>query len=121
MDERYRPSAAPETDPVSLVGTAVLDALEQIALPAYVIDPNGTIRWTNRAVTELLGAPGGRQRSFVLPDMRRVVRAHLAHKVAGGEWLAYKVTALAVTARSLQLRLHALARRGLGEQRFQRR
>jgi hypothetical protein len=35
MAESRRPS--PETDPLSLVGAAVLEALELIELPAYIV------------------------------------------------------------------------------------
>ena len=52
MDERRSPS--PETDPISLVGAAVLDALELMDLPAYVIDRKGTLRWANTAVSRLI-------------------------------------------------------------------
>jgi two-component system nitrate/nitrite response regulator NarL len=51
MAEPRRPS--PETDPLSLVGAAVLEALELIELPAYVVDRKGTVRWANGAAGRL--------------------------------------------------------------------
>jgi len=51
MDESRRPS--PLTDPLSLVGDAVLEALELIELPAYIVDRKGTLRWANRAASLL--------------------------------------------------------------------
>jgi DNA-binding CsgD family transcriptional regulator len=53
MDKTRRPS--PETDPLSLVGTAVLEALELIDLPAYVVDRKGRVRWANKAASRLTG------------------------------------------------------------------
>jgi len=53
MDESRRPS--PQTDPLSLVGEGLLEALESINLPAYVIDGDGTPRWANRAARRLIG------------------------------------------------------------------
>jgi DNA-binding CsgD family transcriptional regulator len=53
MDEPRRPS--PDTDPLSLVGAAVLEALELIELPAYIVDRKGTLRWANRAASRLSG------------------------------------------------------------------
>jgi two-component system nitrate/nitrite response regulator NarL len=53
MAESRRPS--PETDPLSLVGTAVLEALEVIEMPAYIVDRKGTVRWANRAASLLSG------------------------------------------------------------------
>jgi DNA-binding NarL/FixJ family response regulator len=51
MDESRRPD--PDTDPLSLVGEAVLEALEHIDLPAYVVDREGTVRWANKAASRL--------------------------------------------------------------------
>jgi len=47
--------SSPDTDAVSLVGAAVLEALELIELPAYVVDRKGTLRWANRAASRLGG------------------------------------------------------------------
>jgi two-component system nitrate/nitrite response regulator NarL len=53
MAEFRRPS--PETDPLSLVGAAVLQALELIELPAYIVGQKGTVRWANQAASRLGG------------------------------------------------------------------
>jgi DNA-binding CsgD family transcriptional regulator len=79
MDESRRPS--PDTDPLSLVGAAVLEALELIDLPAYVVDRRGTLRWANRAASRLIG------------DRVDEVEAHSARKPPGGD-AAYALTVL---------------------------
>jgi DNA-binding CsgD family transcriptional regulator len=55
MAETRRPST--ETDPLSLVGAAVLEALELIELPAYIVDRTGALRWSNRAAVRLGSDP----------------------------------------------------------------
>jgi DNA-binding CsgD family transcriptional regulator len=106
MDEPRRPS--PETDPVSLVGAAVLDALEFIDLPAYVIDRKGTLRWANNAVSRLIGDRVGHSfLSFVCPATRECVNAQFARKVVGGEATAFTVTVFDPAGRRAQLRVHS--------------
>jgi two-component system nitrate/nitrite response regulator NarL len=64
MAESRRPS--PETDPLSLVGAAVLEALELIELPAYVVGRKGIVRWANRAASSLSGDPVGKVQAYLL-------------------------------------------------------
>lgn len=95
-------------DPLSLVGAAVLDALEFIDLPAYVIDRKGTLRWANKAVSRLIGDRVGHSfLSFVSPDSRQRVRAQFARKVVGGEATAYTFTVFDAAGRSARLRVHS--------------
>jgi DNA-binding NarL/FixJ family response regulator len=106
MDESRRPS--PETDPVSLVGAAVLDALEVIDLPAYVIDREGTLRWANKAVSSIIGNRVGHSfLSFVSPDTRQHVEAQFGRKVVDGGATAYTLTVLDSTGRRAQFRVHS--------------
>lgn len=106
MDQPRRPS--PDMDPLSLVGAAVLDALEFIDLPAYVIDRKGTLRWANKAVSRLIGDRVGHSfLSFVSPDSRQRVRAQFARKVVGGEATAYTFTVFDTAGRSARLRVHS--------------
>jgi DNA-binding NarL/FixJ family response regulator len=106
MDESRRPS--PETDPVSLVGAAVLGALEVIDLPAYVIDREGTLRWANKAVSSIIGDRVGHSfLSFVSPDTRQHVEAQFGRKVVEGGATAYTLTVLDSAGRRARLRVHS--------------
>jgi len=105
MDER---SPSPETDPVSLVGAVVLDALEFIDLPAYVIDRKGTLLWANKAVSRLIGDRVGHSfLSFVSPDMRQRCTAQLARKLVAGEATEFNLTVFDPVGRRAQLRVHS--------------
>jgi len=76
-----------------LFGAAVLDALELIDLPGYVIDRRGTLCWANKAVSRLIGDRVGHSfLSFVSPDTRQRVKAQFARKVVSGEATAYTLT-----------------------------
>jgi PAS domain S-box-containing protein len=95
-------------DPLSLVGTAVLDALEFIDLPAYVIDREGTLRWANKAVRRLVGDRVGHSiLSFVSPDSRQRVKAQFARKVVGGEGTAYTCTVFDTAGRRARVLVHS--------------
>jgi DNA-binding CsgD family transcriptional regulator len=106
MHESRRPT--PETDPVSLVGAAALDALELMDLPAYVIDRRGTLRWANKAVSRLIGDRVGHSFfSFVSADTRRCVRAQFLRKVHRGEPTVYTLTIFNTAGRRAQIRVHS--------------
>lgn len=106
MHESRRPS--PETDPVSLVGTAALDALELMDLPAYVVDRKGTLRWANRAVSHLIGDRVGHSFfSFVSADTRRCVKAQFLRKVGAGEATVYTLTIFNTAGRRAHIRVHS--------------
>lgn len=95
-------------DPLSVVGAAVLDALEFIDLPAYVIDRKGTLRWGNKAVSRLIGDRVGHSfLSFVSSDSRQRVKAQFARKVVGGEATAYTFTVFDTAGRRARLRVHS--------------
>jgi PAS domain S-box-containing protein len=64
----------------------VRGAIEQVGVPAYVIDPTGVIRWMNGAAKRLVGDACGRQfTSVVAPEETRRAREHFARKIAGVE------------------------------------
>lgn len=63
----------------------VEQALEQINVPAYVIDVHGIIRWVNPAGRRVVGDVTGRQfTSVVAPEEKRRARDSFAQKVVGG-------------------------------------
>src|SRR3954447_27086989 len=64
----------------------IRDAIEEVGVPAYVIDPTGVIRWMNGAAKRLVGDACGRQfTSVVAPEETRRAREHFARKIAGVE------------------------------------
>lgn len=115
MDESRRSS--PETDPVSLLGAAVLDALEFIELPAYVVDRKGTLRWANKAVSRLIGDHVGHSfLSFVSPDTRQRVKEQFARKIVSGEATAYSLTVFDSAGRRSRLRVHSAPLRRIDQE-----
>jgi DNA-binding CsgD family transcriptional regulator len=107
MDQTRRPS--PETDPVSLVGPAALDALEHINLPACVFDRQGILRWANSAVHRLIGDRVGHSfLTFIAPDAHEAVKSQFACKVLGGEATAYRLTVVDWVGRRAELVVHAV-------------
>jgi PAS domain S-box-containing protein len=59
-------------------------ALEQINVPAYVIDTQGIIRWVNPAGKRVVGDVTGRQfTSVVAPEETQRARVSFAQKVVG--------------------------------------
>jgi len=66
------------------VGGDVEQALEQINVPAYVIDKHGIIRWVNPAAQRVVGNVTGRQFTSVCsPEESRRAREVFAQKIAG--------------------------------------
>jgi PAS domain S-box-containing protein len=66
------------------VGGDVEQALEHIAVPSYVLDSTGVVRWVNAAAKELLGDVRGRHfTSVVAPEDSRRARELFAQKVLG--------------------------------------
>jgi PAS domain S-box-containing protein len=69
----------------SALDADVVRALEQVNVPAYVIDSYGIIRWTNPAGRRVVGDVEGRQyTSVVAPEETRRAREIFAQKVVGG-------------------------------------
>ena len=59
-------------------------ALENIAVPSYVIDREGVIRWVNPAAMELVGDVRGRHfTSVVAPEETRRARELFMRKIVG--------------------------------------
>ncbi|HZR95502.1 MAG TPA: LuxR C-terminal-related transcriptional regulator [Gaiellaceae bacterium] len=63
----------------------VIDALERLPVPVYVIDRTGVIRWLNRASHEFIGEREGARFVDVLePESVPVAREAFAKKLVGG-------------------------------------
>jgi len=66
------------------LGAGVERALAEVNVPAYVIDPEGTLVWLNPAAKELVGdARGRRFTDVVAPEDRPKVRDTFARKILG--------------------------------------
>ncbi|HEX4527194.1 MAG TPA: LuxR C-terminal-related transcriptional regulator [Gaiellaceae bacterium] len=64
------------------MGADVVNALEHINIPSYVIDASGIIRWVNPAASHLVGDVIGRQfTSVVAPEDTRRARELCARKL----------------------------------------
>lgn len=63
---------------------ALDSVLAEVGLPCYLIDRDGTIRWLNRAATEVVGdAIGRRFTRFVAPEDVHAAREIFARKLLG--------------------------------------
>jgi PAS domain S-box-containing protein len=63
----------------------VLDGLERVGLPAYLVDRHGRIQWINAAASSLFGDVRGRLlSSLAAPEHVQRSREQLARKVVGG-------------------------------------
>ena len=66
------------------VGGDVEQALENVAVPSYVLDNTGVVRWLNAAAERLVGNVRGRHfTSVVAPEDSRRARELFAQKVLG--------------------------------------
>jgi len=66
------------------VGGDVERALQDVAVPSYVLDRTGVVRWINPAAAQLLGDVRGRHfTSVVAPEDSRRARELFAQKVLG--------------------------------------
>ena len=62
----------------------VTHALEEVTVPAYVIDRDGRIRWLNRGAIDIVGNRVGQPFSRVVaPEDLHLARAQLAKKLIG--------------------------------------
>jgi PAS domain S-box-containing protein len=82
-----------EVTPPSLDAVQLEDALEDVNVPSYHLDPTGVVRWLNAAARNVVGdVRGSRFTSVVAPEDTRRAKELFARKVIG----AAKVTDAAV-------------------------
>jgi PAS domain S-box-containing protein len=73
-------------------GVELTEALQRIALPAYIIDREGVLRWANDAAIAIFGDIVGRHYStIVAPEDLPRVREQFARKVVSGEPTEYEI------------------------------
>lgn len=69
---------------LAAISASLETALEHVSIPAYVLDPEGVVRWINQAGRSIVGDVRGRQfTSLVAPEESRHVRDMFARKIAG--------------------------------------
>jgi PAS domain S-box-containing protein len=88
----------------------VTRALEQVAVPAYVVDRKGLIRWLNRGAVEVVGSRLGQPFTRVIaPEDTHLARAHFAKKLIGeARSTEYNVTLLGGDGRRLAVRVSSV-------------
>jgi PAS domain S-box-containing protein len=75
---------ADQSSILQLMGDDVVEALELLNVPSYLIDAAGVIRWMNPAAKTIVGDATGRQfTSVVSPDQTGRARELFARKVIG--------------------------------------
>jgi PAS domain S-box-containing protein len=85
-------------------------ALEQVSVPASVLDRNGRIRWVNRGAIDLIGARVGQPFSHAIaPEDLALARAHFAKKLIGEARLTeYNLTVIGRDGRRLVVRVSSV-------------
>jgi PAS domain S-box-containing protein len=95
----------------------VTPALEQVTVPAYVVDRGGRIRWLNRGATDLIGARVGEHFSRVVaPEDLHLARANFAKKLIGeAASTEYSLTLVSREGRRLDVRVCSVPLREGGD------
>lgn len=98
---------------LALVAPHLPPALEQISVPAYVIDSGGRIRWLNDAAKQIVGDVVGKLFTSVIePDQVRRARSQFADNLqskSGGE---YAIDLLTESGEELRVEISSVALRG---------
>jgi len=97
-------------------GTELIDALEKLTVPAYLVDSGGRIRWQNKGSVDLLGEWVGRHFTRVVaPEDAHVTRTQWARKVIGeAVSTEYTVTLIGRDGRRVRLRASSVPLRENG-------
>lgn len=104
-----------QSDPVALLGSAVIEAMNDLDVPIYVVDAAGTLRWANRATTKLIGKRCGQSYlSFIADDSRDRAKDHFARKIVGGFPTAYDLAVVDQAGRRVPLRVRGAPLRSGG-------
>jgi DNA-binding CsgD family transcriptional regulator len=85
-------------------------ALEAVAVPAYVVDREGRIRWLNRGAVDVVGERVGQPFvRVVAPEDVHLVRTNLARKLIGDSGSAeYNLTLLGAAGDRLPVRVSSV-------------
>ena len=88
----------------------VTRALEQVAVPAYVIDRKGLIRWLNRGAIQVVGSRLGQPFTrLIAPEDIHLARAQFAKKLIGeAQSTEYDLTLLDFDGRRLAVRVSSV-------------
>jgi PAS domain S-box-containing protein len=116
-----RPSGVPEQRSaeqatasfLALVAPHLPPALEQISVPAYVIDSGGRIRWLNDAAKQLVGdAVGKLFTSVIEPDQVRRARSQFAENLQGRSGGEYAIDLLTESGEEVRVEISSVPLRG---------
>jgi DNA-binding CsgD family transcriptional regulator len=78
------------------LSSGILQTLELLQMPAFLVDVDARIRWQNRAAIELVGDQRGRfGTTFVAPEDLGRIREAFARKKLGALHTEYEVTMMA--------------------------
>jgi PAS domain S-box-containing protein len=88
----------------------VTHALEEVTVPACVVDRRGRVRWQNRGLIELVGDRMGQSLArMVAPEDLHIARTHFAKKMLGEvETTDYELTVLRRDGRRLRVRVSSV-------------
>jgi PAS domain S-box-containing protein len=94
----------------------VAHALAEVAVPAYVLDRRGRIRWLNRAALALIGNRVGEHFARVVAaEGLNLARAQFARKLMGGTATDYDLMLLHRDGRRRRVRISSVPLRQHGE------
>lgn len=92
------------------------DVLNRIGVPGYVIDPDGTIRWLNRAGRDLLGDVRGQKfTTVVAPEDTLRARQFFARKLFSGGATDFGLDLLRADGRRVHVDISSAAIRRNGD------
>lgn len=88
----------------------VTRALEQVAVPAYVVDRKGLIRWLNRGAMQVVGSRVGQPFTrLIAPEDIHLARAQFAKKLIGeARSTEYDLTLLGFDGQRLAVRVSSV-------------
>ena len=94
MNPRENSPHVPEADLLDALSTDIVQLLEEIRVPAYIVDRQRRLRWQNAASIELVGDLRGRLDGSVGLDPKDLVRARqaFARKLNGAANTSLEVT-----------------------------
>jgi DNA-binding CsgD family transcriptional regulator len=103
-------------DLFSIHSTDVLQALEEVQVPAFAADLDRRVRWLNAAGIALVGDVRGKfDQSFVVPEDMARVREAVARKQLGAQHTDYEVTLIDCKRRRVRVAVSSVPLKGAGD------
>lgn len=93
---------------LAVVTDEMRDAFEQIGLPTYLIDTDGTLRWANSATSTLVGERIGQSFLAAVPsDLRECAKTHFTRKLVEGAPRNRQAAVLTASGERHEVTIHA--------------